>query len=356
MPRHAQKISCNPEDQKKLHAWSHSRSAELRQVERSKIILACLEGKSNFEIASELGISLPTVVKWRTRFAQKGIDGLADALRSGKPKTYGHDFRNKVLSLLEKKPPKGLARWDSSAIAQELDSSVHAVWRVLQKEGIYLNRLRTWCVSTDPEFATKAATIVGLYLDPPENAIILCVDEKPSIQALERASGYVITRDSKLVRALKSTYKRHGTLNLFAALDVATGHIHARTTAAKKREDFQTFLDSVLADLPQEPEVHVILDNYSTHKKNEKWLEKYRGRVHFHFTPTSASWLNQVEIWFGILTRKTLRGTSFKGKEELRSSIEAFIERHNNNAEPFKWRKREVRGSQLRNKLMNFCN
>ena len=202
----------------------------------------------------------------------------------------------------------------------------------------------------------KAADVVGLYLDPPFNAVVLSVDEKPSIQAIERLSGYVETDSGAVVRALKSTYKRHGTLNLFAALDVGTGRVRVQTTDTKKRADFQVFLDGVLADLPHDKEIHVILDNYCTHKRNDDWLGKYAGRVQFHFTPTSASWINQIEIVFSLLQRKTLNGASFKSKNELREAIEAFIERHNGNAKPFRWRKREVKGSQLRNTIINLCN
>jgi transposase len=233
---------------------------------------------------------------------------------------------------------------------------VHAVWRVLRREGIYLQRVRSWCVSTDQEFARKAAEIVGLYLDPPLNALVLSVDEKPSIQAIERSSGYVETDSGEVVRALRSTYKRHGTLNLFAALEVGTGQVHAKTTELKKRKDFQDFLDGVLAKLPPEKEIHVVLDNYSTHKKNDDWLAKFQGRVHFHFTPTSASWLNQVEILFSLLQRQTLNGGSFKSKDQLREAIEAFIKRHNERAKPFRWRKRDVKGSQLRNTIINLRN
>jgi transposase len=241
-------------------------------------------------------------------------------------------------------------------VAAKLGASVHAVWRTLRREGIYLQRLRTWCVSTDPEFAPKAAEVIGLYLNPPLNALVLSVDEKPSIQALQRPSGYVETDSGKVVRAMKSTYKRNGTLNLFAALEIATGQIHTQTTEQKKREDFRRFLDGVVAELPTDREIHVILDNYSTHKKNSDWLAKYDGRVHFHFTPTSASWLNQVEIWFSLLTRKALRGASFSSKDELRSAIEAFVARTNEHPKPFHWRKRQVKGSQLRNTLVNLCN
>ena len=249
-----------------------------------------------------------------------------------------------------------MSHWDGPAVARPLGASVHAVWRTLRREGIYLQRLRTWCVSTDPEFAPKAAEVVGLYLNPPLNALVLSVDEKPSIQAKERPSGYVETDSGALVRALKSTYKRHGTLNLFAALEVASGHVYTQTTEQKKRADFRVFLDAVLADLPGDKEIHVIVDNYSTHKKNDDWLAKYEGRVRFHFTPTSASWLNQVEIWFSLLTRKALRGASFKSKDELREGIESFVQRHNQHPKPFHWRKREVKGSQLRNTIINLCN
>ena len=200
------------------------------------------------------------------------------------------------------------------SVAATLGASVHAVWRVLRKEGIYLQRLRTWCVSTDPEFAPKAADVIGLYLNPPLNALVLSVDEKPSIQAIQRPLGYVETDNGAVVRAMKSTYKRNGTLNLFAALEIASGQVHAQTTEQKKREDFRRFLDAIIADLPIDKEIHVILDNYCTHKRNDDWLAKYEGRVQFHFTPTSASWLNQIEIWFGLLTRKSLRGASFANK------------------------------------------
>jgi transposase len=296
------------------------------------------------------------VSKWRRRFARDGLKGLRDRPRSGKPPTYDAAFRDRVLALLEQPPPPHLAHWDGRAVAEALGASVHAVWRVLRREGIYLQRLRTWCVSTDPEFAVKAAEVVGLYLNPPLNALVLSVDEKPSIQAIQRPSGYVETDSGAIVRAMKSTYKRNGTLNLFAALEIASGQVYTQTTERKKREDFRRFLDAVIAGLPADKEIHVILDNYCTHKKNDDWLEKYEGRVQFHFTPTSASWLNQVEIWFGLLTRKALRGASFASKEQLRAAIEAFVAKTNEHPKPFHWRKRDVKGSQLRNTIINLCN
>ncbi len=356
MPRHAAKLECSPEVWNQLVAASRSRTEEARRVERARIILACLEGKENQHVAREVGASIPTVSKWRRRFAERGLEGLQDRPRSGKPATYDAAFRRRVLALLEQPPPPGRSHWDGRTLAEELGASVHAVWRTLRREGIYLQRLRTWCVSTDPEFARKAAEIVGLYLNPPFNALVLSVDEKPSIRAKERPSGYVETDSGALVRALKSTYKRHGTLNLFAALEVASGYVHTQTTERKKREDFRAFLDGVLTELPSEQEIHVILDNYGTHKRNDDWLAKYQGRVQFHFTPTSASWLNQVEIWFSLLARQALRGASFPSKDHLRAAIEAFVQRHNQHPKPFRWRKREVKGSQLRNTIINLRN
>jgi transposase len=212
-------------------------------------------------------------------------------------------------------------------------------------------------VSTDPEFAAKAADIVALYLAPPEHAIVVSVDEKPSIQALSRTTGYVQTRNKKTITAIQSTYRRNGTANLFAALEVATGQIHGKTTKAKTRVDFQAFMDDLLSELPQQEsmEYHVILDNYCTHKKNEAWLE-HHPNVFFHYTPTSASWLNMVEIWFNIMSRKVLRGASHDSTEKLCRCIHTYIEAYNETAEPFVWKKREVHGSQIRNTISNLCN
>jgi transposase len=346
---------CSEEDKKTLEVWARSRTLEARLVERAKIIIGCLDGKPVSHIARELKVRSNTVIVWRQRFEKKGIKGLYDSPRSGKPPRYGVEFRNQVLATLEQSPPSGQAAWDGPAVAEHLKGSVHAVWRVLRKEGVCLSRQRSWCVSTDPEFSIKAADIIGLYLNPPENALVLSIDEKPSIQALERATGYVETDSGKIVRGFKSTYKRHGTLNLFAALEVATGAVHTQTTKQKRRLEFLEFMDQVMTGIPEGKEVHVILDNYCIHKKNEAWLTAHPN-VYFHFTPTSASWLNQVEIWFGILSRKALRGANLRSVEELRQAIEAFVAVYGPTAKPFVWRKREVKGSQLRNTIVNLCN
>jgi transposase len=356
MSRIAVGINCTADDKKELERLSKSRTDEARLVERAKIVLGCLAGRRNDEIASELGIQAATAGVWRKRFAAEGLAGLRDRARPGKPPVYpAQELRQRILKQLEAPPPAGLASWDGGTLAKALDVSDDVVWRILRKEGIQLRRLRSWCVSTDPEFAAKAADVIGLYLSRPQNALVLSVDEKPSIQALERKTGYVCTSSGKIVRGLKSTYKRHGTINLFAALNVATGTIQTKTTETKKRPDFQAFMDDVIKDVPTDQEIHVILDNYCTHKKNHDWLARHPN-VHFHFTPTSASWLNQVEIWFGIFSRKTLSGASFVSTEQLVQAIEAFIATYNQSASPFVWRKREVKGAQLRNTIANLCN
>lgn len=355
MARNAPAITCGPEDRQELDRLAGSRTESKQMVERAQIILGCLAGQRVKEVARLCHTRPNTVIKWRQRFVQQGLPGLRDAPRPGAQPVYGADFRNRVLALLETPPPSGQACWDGPAVAAALNRSVHAVWRVLRHEGICLQRQRSWCVSTDKEFAAKAADIVGLYLNPPEKALVISVDEKPSIQALERKTGYVETDNGKIVRGLKSTYKRHGPLNLFAALAVAPGEVKTAITQLKRREEFLHFMDQIVAPTPDDQELHVILDNYCTHKKCDAWLAQHPN-VHFHFTPTSASWLNQVEIWFGILSRKALRGLSSQNTAELRHAIEAFIKAYAEHAKPFKWRKREVKGSQLRNTIVNLCN
>lgn len=355
MSRKALSVSSTAKEMQELKRLSNSRTDEVRLVERAKIIISCLSGKRNDEIAKELHMRPGTVAVWRKRFATEGLKGLRDRQRSGKPPLNAiPELRNRLLEQIEQPPPDGQATWDGGSLAKALGISADRVWRLLRKEGIQLQRHRSWCVSTDPQFSAKSADIIGLYLNPPQNALVISIDEKPSIQALERSSGFVYTSSGKIVRGLKSTYKRHGTVNLFAALNVATGAIQSKITATKKRPDFQTFMDEVVSDTPNDREIHVILDNYCTHKKNEDWLAEHPN-VHFHFTPTSASWLNQVEIWFGIMTRKVLRAASFDGIEQLAKAIEQFIVAYNDNSAPFVWRKREVKGSQLRNTIVNLC-
>jgi transposase len=313
------------------------------------MVLGCIDGRRLYEISADLGEQKDVIIKWRERFKKKGIARLQDAPRSGKPLRYGSEWKRMVLQKLDEKPPNNQARWDGPTLARELKTSEDAVQRFLKKEGIQLARMRSWCVSTDPDFAAKAADIVGLYLNPPQDAIVISVDEKPSIQALSRTTGVVKTSNGKIVSAVKSTYKRNGTQNLFAALEVAKGIVHGQTAKTKKRVDFLAFMDNLLAELPSSEtvEYHVILDNYCIHKRCDEWLGAHPN-VFFHYTPTSASWLNQVEIWFNIMTRKVLRGASFASTKALSDAIIGYIDSYNASAEPFIWKKREVHGSQIK--------
>lgn len=355
MSRKAKVITCSMKQRKKLEQVVRQKTRAAHQVQRANMIILCLERKNIKEIAEKYDVRPNTVIALRDRFEVEGLNALYDRSRSGRPPIYDDAFRKKVLETLEEDPPSGYAQWDGPLVARQLNVSVHAVWRLLRKEGINLSRRRSWCVSTDPEFAQKAADVVGLYLNPPDNAIVLSVDEKPSIQARECPTGYVMTRNKKIVKGYKSTYTRHGTLNLFAALNVATGETHGKVTERKCRPDFLKFMDDLISELPDDKDYHVILDNYCIHKRCDEWLRKHPN-VHFHFTPTSASWLNMVEIWFCIFSRKALRNGSFSSCEELRDAIEAYIKAYNkNDAHPFVWRKREVKGSQLKDTIVNIC-
>jgi transposase len=357
MARTAKRLACTEEEIAELNKIVNAHKSEQRMVRRAKMILLYNEGIRIKDIAEELGERPNTVILWRDRFIAQGTKGLRDTQRSGKPVTYGADFRERVLSKIAETPPNGLANWDGPTLASELGVSVDAVWRLLRKEGVQLSRQRTWCVSTDPEFTAKAAEIVSLYLAPPGNAIVISVDEKPSMQALSRTTGYVRTRNGKVMTAIKSTYRRNGTQNLFAALEIATGIIHGKTTKYKKRADFIEFMDELLDELPQNEgaEYHVILDNYCIHKKNDEWLARHEN-VFFHYTPTSASWLNQVEIWFNIMSRKVLRGASFDSTQQLCDAIRKYIDAYNQHADPFVWKKREVKGTQIRDTISNLYN
>ena len=302
-------------------------------------MLLAAGGLASRAIGRALGCRHHTVSKWRVRFAKDRLAGLTDAPRSGKPKIYDAATDRRILALLDRPPPAGFARWTAPLIARELgDVSDQYVWRFLRAQRIDLAGRRSWCLSTDPEFVAKAADIIGLYLDPPDNALVLAVDEKPAIQALERAQGYLKLPNGRALTGFAHEYGRRGTTTLFAALDVATGQIKAKHTKRRRRAEFLDFMNEVVADDPDQ-EIHVILDNLSTHKpKRDQWLVRHKN-VQFHFTPTHASWLNQVEIWFSILARSTLNGASFTSVAQLRAAIDAFIEAYNATATPFQWRR-----------------
>jgi len=357
MPRKTPVIKIEKDVQQKLMQIAAGKVEAARRVLRAKVILGCAEGIKVKDLAEKFDIMPNTVIEYRKRFLADGLKSLDDNPRSGRPPVYSKETEKSILAKLDEKPSHGTSRWDGGSLASALGISADFVWRFLRKNGICLSRQRSWCVSTDPEFAAKAADIVGLYLEPPANAIVISVDEKPSMQALSRTTGYVYSDNGKVVRAYKSTYRRNGTLNLFGALEVATGAVKGKITERKKRSDFLQFMDELLMDYPNSStmEFHVILDNYCIHKKNTEWLDRHKN-VHFHFTPTSASWLNQIEIWFGIMSRKVLRGASHDSKAELKEAIEKFIKGYSMNPKPFKWRKREVKGAQIRDTISNLRN
>ena len=292
----------------------------------------------------------PRIVStWRQRFADHGLDGLKEQPRAGKKPIYGKVTNKRILGLLDQSPPAGYGRWSGPLLAKALgDVHVQYVWRFLREHNIELAARKSWCESNDPEFAAKAADVVGLYIAPPTKAIVLCVDEKPSIQALERAQGYLKLANGRALTGHSHDYKRHGTTTLFAALEVATGKIIAAHSKRRRRVEFLGFMNSVVAAFPDRP-IHVILDNLNTHKKNERWLKKH-PKVRFHFTPTRSSWLNQVETWFSILQGQSLTGASFTAVEQLHDHIDAFIAAYNHTATPFAWTKKKVYQRRFKNR------
>lgn len=346
----------NEEEKAVLESWTRKGKTEQRYATRAKIVLLSAEGERRDSVAKRLGVTPGIISKWRKRFREQGIDGLFDLPRSGKPPRYDAATEQRILDLLDNDPPKGFARWNGPMVAKELgDVNVHQVWRVLRKKGISLERRHSWCVSTDPEFTAKAADIVGLYLAPPEGALIISVDEKPCIQVLERAQGYLRLPSGRALTGFSHEYKRHGTTTLFAALDIMKGQVKVKHTKRRRRRQFLDFMNDVLRDVDPDQEVHVVLDNLSTHKpKNDRWLARHKN-VHFHYTPTHASWLNQIEIWFSILQAQSLRGSNFTSSRQLRNHIDAFIETYNVDAHPFEWRKVKVKNKKLESKYSNLC-
>lgn len=336
-------VTVTEDEREELERRLRSLKTEQRHAFRARVVLAAAAGEGSASIARREGVRINTVSTWRTRFAVKGLAGLEDEQRSGRPPRYGPEADARVLAKLEEPPPAGYGMWNGRLLAEALgDIPAHRVWAILQKHGIQLQRKRSWCISNDPEFATKAAEIVALYLDPPENAVVLAVDEKPHIQALERAQGYLRLPNGRAVRGVSHEYKRHGTTTLFAALNVLTGGVHGMHARRRRRREFLSFMNQVVADYPGQ-EIHVVLDNLNTHKpKHDRWLARHPN-VQLHFTPTHASWLNQVETWFSILSRQALRHSSFRSPREVRDRIDAFIRAYNLDARPFRWRARRVR-------------
>jgi transposase len=356
MRRKAAVIRLTGEETSKLQEWTRRGKTEQRLVERARIILLANEGRTNEQIATALKTRTARVSKWRQRFGSNGLEGLGDGARSGKPAKYDATTEKRVLGLLDQSPPKGYSQWNGARMAEALPGiSKDQIWRILRRHNICLQRRRSWCISTDPEFGPKAADVVGLYLNPPENALVLAVDEKPSIQALERAQGYLRLPDGKAVNGFSHCYTRHGTTTLFAALEVSTGLVRTAHYQRRRRREFLDFMNEIVAANPGR-EIHVVLDNLNTHKpKEDRWLKRHTN-VHFHFIPTYSSWLNQVECWFSILSRQALRGASFTSPRQLRQAIDDFVTVYNQKAAPFEWKKAVVFPSRPVRKYSDLCN
>jgi transposase len=348
-------IALKPEEKSILESWVRSATTEQRLVARARIILLAAKDMGTNAIAAELGIRPATVTKWRVRFGRMGMDGLRDAPRPGQPRRYLPDDERRVLGMLDEPVPSGYAQWNGSLLAKAVKLPADFVWKVLRNHGIQLQRRRSWCISTDPEFAEKAADVVGLYLDPPENTLVLCVDEKPHIQALERAQGYLKMPNGRALRGFSHEYKRHGTSTLFAALETATGQVMAGHYERRRRVEFLDFMNRVVSAHPDN-EIHFIMDNLSTHKpKRDMWLARHKN-VHLHYIPTHASWLNQVEVWFSLLSRFALKGASFTSPNQLREAIDRFIAAYNPTAHPFAWTKEVVHPKSPKPYYADLCN
>jgi len=345
----AAEVRLTPEDRAVLEARVRAPTTEQRDAFRARIVLLADEGRSTRSIARALGTMPRTVSTWRGRFAREGLAGLADKPRPGPAPKYTSETGRRILAILEREPPGGFARWNGPLIAAELgDVHEQQVWRFLRAQKIDLAGRKSWCESNDPEFVAKAADVVGLYMAPPENAIVICVDEKPSIQALERAQGYLKLPNGRALTGQSHDYKRHGTTTLFAALEVATGKIIAEHSKRRRRVEFLGFMKRIVKAFPDR-ELHVVLDNLNTHKRCEPWLKKH-PKVHFHFTPTRSSWLNQIETWFSILQGQSLSGASFISVEQLQGHIDAFIAAYNETATPFAWTKKKVYQRRFKNR------
>ena len=321
-----------------LESLSRSLSLAAGLVSRAKIVLLCADGFDNKAVAEEVGTSRQTVGKWRERFRTQGLMGLYDERRPGKPRSIEDD---EVMVLLRKtldtEPADGSTHWSCRSMADTTGvskSTVHRVWKAFN---IQPHRQKHFKLSTDPFFVEKVHDIVGLYLNPPDNAMVLCVDEKGQTQALERTQP-LLPLGLGYVEGVTHGYIRHGTTTLFAALDVATGQILAQCKPRHRHQEFLSFLKHIDANVPPDLDVHLVVDNYSTHKhvKVKRWLAA-RPRYHIHFTPTYSSWINQVEIWFNIITQKAIRRGSFSSVRQLVDKIRYFTDAYNPQARPFFW-------------------
>jgi transposase len=322
-------------DRKRLQALTRSSTTPAGLAQRARIVLLAADGESNTAIAEKVGVSRPTVIAWRDRYQAKGIAGLGDEPRSGRPRAID---RAHVIAVTLTPPPDkyGVTHWSSRLLARHLKISDHSVATVWREAGLQPWRAESFRFSTDPELEAKVVDVVGLYLDPPENAVVLCVDEKSQIQALDRTAP-VLPMQPHLIERRSHDYRRHGTTTLFAALEIATGKVTARCQDRHRHEEFLVFLRQVARAYPG-VELHLVLDNYAAHKHPavKDWLAA-NPRVHVHFTPTHASWMNLVEIWFSLAERQAIHRGTFTSVRDLTRKIRAFVDGWNDRAHPFTW-------------------
>lgn len=338
------KIALSPENKIQLTKNLKSRKASIRLVERSKIILLAADETPNYKIAEELGINVNTVGKWRNRFAEKGISGIEKDLprggnQGGKNSEDQAKLRSKIIQMTTQDKPKDSTHWSTRSLAKVLGINHSFVNRVWREVGLKPHLIAQFKVSNDPAFEEKLRDVVGLYLSPPENAVVFCIDEKTSIQALDRTQPGLPMKRGRC-GTMTHDYKRNGTSTLFAALNTLTGEVIGECKQKHRHQEFLSFLKTVEKQTPKHLDLHLIVDNYATHKheKIKSWLKRNK-RVTLHFIPTSSSWLNLVERFFGVLTEKQLRRGVFTSVKELENSIMKFIKSHNENKKPFVWTK-----------------
>ena len=337
--RRAVQIMLSEAERVELTSLSTRRKTAQALALRARIVLACAENTQNKDVATVLGIDDATVAKWRLRFAEHRIDGLRDQPRSGAPRSVDDARVEAVIVRTLESLPANATHWSSRGMSRASGVSVSTVQRIWRAFGLQPHRLETFKLSTDPDFVAKVRDVVGLYVSPWAHAIVLCVDEKSQIQALDRSQPMLPLRPGQAARRTHDD-KRHGTTSLFAALDIATGHVIGRCYPRHRATEFRRFLDQIEANVPHDLDVHLVIDNYATHKAPvvRNWLIK-RPRWHIHLTPTSSSWLNQVERFFALITERQIRRGVHQSVAALQRAINAFIDRHNTNPKRFRWTK-----------------
>jgi transposase len=331
-------VVLNGEQQLELNRIAQSRSLPAGYVFRARLILMLAEGASFSTIKQRLRTTAPTIIRWKQRFVAAGLDGL-DTSHPGRPASVlTPKLRARILSATRRAPKDGYTHWSCRKLAAALGVSKDAVHRVWKEAGLKPHRLERYMASDDPEFETKAADIIGLYLNPPQHAAVFCVDEKTAIQALDRLDPVLPLSPGRVERH-GFEYYRHGTLSLYAALDTATGRVHGRTAARHTSQDFITFLKEVVALCPPRQKIHIILDNLSAHKtKLVRQFLEHNPRVSFHFTPTYSSWLNQVELWFAKIERDVIARGVFTSVSDLARKLRRYINAYSANARPIRWK------------------